>query len=999
MASLRRVVPIASAWSLLTVLQLTGLGQNPLSVSKPEADNSVKAELASFAVDKQLQVNLFADESMGIANPVCMRWDGRGRLWVLCTWAYPQLKPGEKPNDKLLILEDTNDDAKADKISTYIDGLNMPTGFALGHGGAYIGNGRELLHVRDTSGDGKADERVVLFSGFGTGDTHQTINSFEWSPGGELFFSQGLHCFSRVQTPWGIRKLDEHGSWRLRPLRRQLHPHRRTSGGGNPWGFAFGNWGEPFIKSNGPGVSELLPGMIASEKIVGDYWGGAVQIGATKIKSMIIEIVDTPVLPKNFQGDFLIAGYFARNIARLRPTVDGAGHKLQTLAPILTSTHNAFRPVDLNTGPDGALYIADWFNPIIGHYQASLRHPDRDKINGRIWRITTKGQRLLKPAALGKMNAAQLCNQLASPLRRTRKQAKLRLMDLPKDKAIAATQQWVDSINPADPALEPKLFEAIGVFESHEVVDRPLLERLLASKDYRARAYATRVIGRWHDRLKNPLALLRHSATDEHLRVRLEAIVAASDVREAESISIAAQAAYGSADRFITFAFKKAVHSLASEWKPALLTGKLDFAKPEHLFSVVRESGGNEVASVVRQKLADPGLSNARKLILAELLAQIGNSADAGLALKSAPINPSILHALVNAARERDLKAPANAAELLNVPLKTTATRAGAVQLIGAWKINAHAETILAFAASQTEPLAVRVAAAVALGELNIAQAGEMLTSLVTGNGAADLRVGALGSLAKLDVVRAAQLTARLSGRVKPDELGPLLAMLLQRNVGADAMADALGHTEVSADTAKLILRWLNEAGREEPKLNLVLNKLIGVQSVAPIYSADYVGALAKEALAKGDALNGKKIFQLPLASCTACHAVDDVRGAVTSVKGPNLSAVAAGLPIDLLVESVLWPARQIKEGYAATTVITKDGRVLSGFAHSEDKTVLRVRDLATGKTASVQTSNIEQRTRNGTVMPSGLTASLTRAELLDLIKYLSTLKTTGELK
>jgi putative heme-binding domain-containing protein len=984
---------------LFTVLQPAGLGQNSLSVSKPEANNSVKAELASFAVDKQLQVNLFADESMGIANPVCMRWDARGRLWVLCTWAYPQLKPGAKPNDKLLILEDTNGDAKADKIFTYIDGLNMPTGFALGHGGAYIGNGRELLHVRDTTGDGKADKRVVLFSGFGTGDTHQTINSFAWSPGGELFFSQGLHCFSRVQTPWGIRKLDEHGSWRLRPLRRQLHAHRRTSGGGNPWGFAFGDWGEPFIKSNGPGVSELLPGMVASEQIVGDYWGGAVQIGATKIKSMIIEIVDTPVLPKDFQGDFLIAGYFARNIARLRPTVNGAGHKLQTLAPILTSTHNAFRPVDLNTGPDGALYVADWFNPIIGHYQASLRHPDRDKKHGRIWRITTKGQPLLKPPALAKMNAAQLCNQLPAPLRRTRKLAKLRLMDLPKAKAIAATQQWVDALKPTDPALEAKLFEAIGVFESHEVVDRPLLERLLASKDYRARAYATRVVGRWHDRLKNPLALLRRSATDEHSRVRLEAIVAASDVREAESIAIAAQAADGSADRFITFAFKNAVHALASEWKPALLAGKLDFAKPAHLLSVVREGGGNEVASVVRQKLADPVLSTARKLVLTELLAQIGNSADAALALELASIHPTILHALVNAARERNLQAPANAAELLNVPLKTTATRAGAVQLIGAWKLNAHAETIRALATGQTEPLAVRVAAAVALGQLNIPQAVETLAALVTLNGAADLRVAALGSLAKHDVARAAQLTARLSGQLKPDELGPVLAALLQRNAGADAMAGALGQAEVSADTAKLILRWLNAAGRVEQKLNLVLNKLIGVQSVAPVYSADFVGALAKEALARGDAVNGKKVFQLPLASCTACHAVDGVRGAVTSVKGPNLSAVAAGLPMDLLVESVLWPARQIKEGYAATTVITKDGRVLSGFAHSEDKTVLRVRDLATGKIASVQTANIKQRTRNGTVMPPGLTASLTRAELRDLIKYLYTLKTTGELK
>ena len=717
-------------------------------------------------------------------------------------------------------------------------------------------------------------------------------------------------------------------------------------------------------------------------------------IGGTKIKSMIIEIVDTPFLPKDMQGDFLIAGYFARNIARLRPAVNRAGHKLQTLAPILTSTHNAFRPVDLNTGPDGALYVADWFNPIIGHYQASLRPPLRYKNHGRIWRIIAKGAPLLKPPALAKMNAAQLCDQLAAPHRRTRQLAKLRLMDLPKAEAIAATQKWVDALKPADPALEAKLFEAIGVFESHEVINRPLLEHLLAAKDYRARAYATRVVGRWHDRLKNPLALLRRSAKDEHPRVRLEAIVAASDVRTAESVAIAALAADGSADRFITYAFKKSVHALGSEWKPALLAGKLDFAKPAHLVNVVREGGGNEVASVVRQQLADPGLTPTRKLMLAELLAHIGNSADAAQALKLAATHPPVLRALVNAANERNLIAPSDAANLLNVSLQKTGARVETIRLIGAWKLNAHAETVRALVTGQTEPFAVRVAAAEALGRLNSPKAAETLAALVTANTASDLRAAALGSLAKHDVGRAAQLTVGMLNKVKQNELGSLLAALLQRTAGADALTAELGQAKVSLDTAKLMIRWLNAAGRVEPKLNAALNKLIGVQSATPVYSAAFVTTLAREALAKGDAANGKKVFQLPLISCTACHAVDGVLGAVTSVKGPNLSAVAAGLPVDLLVESVLWPARQIKEGYASTTVITKDGRVLSGFAHSEDKTVLRVRDLATGKIATVQTANIKQRFRNGTVMPPDLTASLTRAELRDLIKYLATLKT-----
>ncbi|MFP6872658.1 MAG: c-type cytochrome [Verrucomicrobiales bacterium] len=996
-----RLTPIIRLGQFLAALLATGIsthGQNPLSVSPPEKDNSVKAQLASFSLDERLQVNLFADESMGIANPICFRWDARGRLWVLCTWAYPQLKPDIKPDDKLVILEDTNSDGRADKISTFADGLNMPTGFALGHGGAYIGNGRDLIHVRDTTGDGKADKREVIFTGFGTGDTHQNINSFAWTPGGELLFCQGLHCFSRVETPWGIRRLDEHGSWRLRPLRRQLHSYRRTSGGGNPWGYAFGNWGEPFIKSNGGGVSELLPSMVHTDHIGGGYWGGAMQIGATKIKSMVINIVDSPHLPKDLQGDFLIAGYFARNIARLRPTTDGAGHKLQTLEPLLTSSHNAFRPVDLNIGPDGALYIADWFNPIIGHYQASLRHPNRDKDHGRIWRISAKDRPLLKPPALADMNAMQLCQELAQPLRRTRQLAKLRLMDLPKSEAIAAIGKWIDGCKPDDPELEHKLFEAIGVFESHEVVNRTLLERLLVAKDHRARAYATRVVARWHHRLEDPLALLKQSAIDEHPRVRLEAIVAASDIREAGSIVIAAQAADGPKDRFIDFAFTQAVHALAVHWKPALLTGHLQFNQSSHLVRVVGTIGGNEVAGVIRQKLADKNLEPEETTILIALLAGIGNSADAGLTLKIGADKPEVLRALADSARERNLKAPADAAQLIDPALgsQDNAIRIEAIRLSGLWALNEHGAAISAMATDRTGSLPLRLAATEALGPMNDPAIIKILVSLTTLDTPPVIRAAAMGSLATRDVTRAAALTAVLLTKVEVKELGPLLAALLQRSRGADELAGALAAKTIPADTAKLIRRWLNSIGRNEPKLAEVLNGIIGLRGTTPAYNPDYVAALAREALGEGDATNGRKIFQLPIISCTACHAVDGIEGSVTALKGPNLTALAAGLPLDIIIESVLWPERQIKEGYEATTVMTKDGRVLSGFAHSEDKTVLRIRDLTTGKIATLQIGDIKQRSKGGTVMPPQLTASLTRGELRDLIKYLSTLKTLG---
>ena len=506
-----------------------------MSVLKPEADNSVAAELKSFTLADGYEVNLFADETDGIANPVCTSWDPAGRLWVLCTWAYPQLEPAENPDDKLLILTDTDGDGRVDKTTVFADGLNMPMGFAIGHGGAYIAQGNDLLHFQDSNGDDQADSHRVLLTGFGTGDTHQNINSLTWSPGGELLFCQGLHAFSRVETPWGVKRLDEHGTWRLRPSRLQLHPFPRT-GGSNPWGIAFGNWGEPFSKSNGTDIFDLLPTLVSRDTAAGRS-GREMSIGNTRIKSMIIEFADSPHLPEDIQDEMLIAGYFARDINRFEWEPDGAGHRLDLQPNLMASSHSAFRPVDIRIGPDGAIYIADWFNPIIGHYQASLRHPDRDKTHGRIWRVTAKDRPLAKAPDMSRMSVDELCEQLKSEWRYVRYQSKRRLADIPKEECIPAIQKWVDALDQGDTKLERHLFEAIGVFESHEVVNRPLLERLLAAKDSRARAYATRVAGRWHDRLEAPLDLLNRSVVDESARVRLEAVVACSYLDSAESMA------------------------------------------------------------------------------------------------------------------------------------------------------------------------------------------------------------------------------------------------------------------------------------------------------------------------------------------------------------------------------------------------------------------------------------------------------------------------------
>ncbi|MEK6248639.1 MAG: hypothetical protein N2C12_10700, partial [Planctomycetales bacterium] len=398
------------------------------------------------------------------------------------------------------------------------------TGFALVDGGAYVGHGSELLLLKDTDDDGRADSREVIFTGFGTGDTHQNINSLTWSPGGELLFCQGLHTFSRVETPWGIERLEEHGVWRLRPQRRQLHAFYGGCGA-NPWGIAFGNWGQPFIKGNGPAVAEALAGMVHTGR-----WQKAMTIGHTQVRGMMIAFADSPHLPEDIREDLVIAGYYGRLVHRMGVVPDGSGHRGITKPPLLTSSHNGFRPVDICLGPDGAIYVADWYNPIIGHYQASLRHPNRDKTHGRIWRITAKDRPLDTPPALAEMDAAQLCKQLQSKVLWVRQQAKWRLMQLPADEVIKALNTWLAGLDTSNPDYEHYLYEAIGLFEAHEIVNQPLLERLLKSKDHRARAYAMRVAGRWHDRLESPLEYLKRGVEDKHPRVQLEAIVACSEV-------------------------------------------------------------------------------------------------------------------------------------------------------------------------------------------------------------------------------------------------------------------------------------------------------------------------------------------------------------------------------------------------------------------------------------------------------------------------------------
>ncbi len=609
----------------------------------------LRAEAASdFQIADGFEISLFASETNGVIKPIQMRFDYRGRLWVIGSTVYPQIEPGQIPDDKVLILEDTDRDGRCDKTTVFARGLMIPTGIEVVKDGAYVGHGTELLLLKDTDGDGKADERKVVLRGFGTGDNHQNINSFLWGPGGELWMSQGLHIHSNVETPWGVMRLEKAGLWRLWPKRLKLEGfYGAEHEPQNPWGFVFTDWGEPIVLAgNNSSAIYPVPGLVSRRKVEAPalIWRNG---NGRKVSGG--DIVGTAHFPDVWQGKLILGGYINNAVWGLSIIEDGGGFALEDFKPLITTTNRTFRPVDAKFGPDGALYICDWYNPIIGHYQASFRHPDRDKTHGRIWRVTAKGRSLTKPPDF---SGADLVKHLDSADRWTRQFAKRALAELP------VQRQQLES------ELAHKEF--LGVLQSHEIVAPELVERLARAKNPGARAYAAGVIGSWADRLTNALALLRPLASDPHPRVRLQAVVASTYIESADAIEIVGIASEQPTDRFVEYALNQAVFALKPYWLPTLKPGP-------YLRMVVQRDRTRDTLGPLR--------AMPRESAVIELLAELGDADDLNGLLKLGTADA--FRALAQTARARTARPSGDIAAALRPHLKDT----NALALAGIWKV------------------------------------------------------------------------------------------------------------------------------------------------------------------------------------------------------------------------------------------------------------------------------------------------------------------------
>jgi len=546
--------------------QLTG--QHAPSTSPALApDESQK----KFVVPEGFEVRLFAAEP-DVINPVAMTWDERGRLWVLELYEYPLGAPaGQKGRDRIKILEDTDGDGRADKVTIFADGLNLATGLALGNGGVYVGQAPDLLFLRDTNHDDHADTREVLLTGFGLNDRHELLNGFTWGPDGWLYMTHGVFNKSVVKIPEATTPGIEMSAAvaRFDPRTRKFEIF--ADGTSNPWGVDFDRYGNAFVSAcvidhlfhmtpggiyqrqggtpANPYSYELLPSIVDHKHYMAAYCGICIYQGNN--------------FPAEYQGHVFMGNIHQNAINHDRLIPNGSSFKAVAEKDFLTTSDGWFRPISEQVGPDGALWIADWYDkyPCYQNAQADPEGVDRER--GRIWRVVyvgnEKGKKIpTRPDLkmdMSKLGPTQLADLLEHSNIWHRRTAQKVLIDFFRSRVPKANADYYG--DPTPDAVRLTLFSILNqrgwfdkVFRQQPPHTRlaalwglnnlfslngETLQQLSTDQEPSIRVWIARIIGEGRKVSRDNLSILEKLANDSDPSVRL---AVATAIRQLVSSSL-----------------------------------------------------------------------------------------------------------------------------------------------------------------------------------------------------------------------------------------------------------------------------------------------------------------------------------------------------------------------------------------------------------------------------------------------------------------------------
>ena len=490
-------------------------------IGAPEPKKGAKAspltpeeERATFTLPPGFEMELVVSEEMekGFGKFVAVDWDLQGRLWTMTALEYP-VDANESPavakelyasraKDKVLVYDrdPKSPTGYASKARVFADGLAIPLGILPYKNGVYVQHGTEIVFLSDTDGDGKADKREVMLSGFGVQDSHLFPHQFTRAPGNWIWFAQGAFNYGKVKTTTG--KEQQFDQTRMAKFRYDGSDFDVTSQGPcNIWGLVLDGNGQAWIQeANDFGYPMMpfheyanYPGCSGSQwkSYAPEFPGTATEfaMGGTGLSGLALS--EKSQWPSPYAGQFYLANPITRKIQAIQVTPDGPRFRYQKLPDFVLSSDEWFRPVALRTGPDGCLYIVDWYNKIISHNEVPRNHPERDKKRGRIWRVKHTGTKPFDVPDFNQLSGDELVAKLGGPALQQSHMAWQAITDremkelAPKLKTIVGDKTQTTA----------KRIASLWALEGLKETDAITLTALLSDTDRNIRREAVRAIG------------------------------------------------------------------------------------------------------------------------------------------------------------------------------------------------------------------------------------------------------------------------------------------------------------------------------------------------------------------------------------------------------------------------------------------------------------------------------------------------------------------------
>jgi putative membrane-bound dehydrogenase-like protein len=949
-----------------------------------------------FEAPPGFEVRLFAAEPE-VVNPVAMTWDDRGRLWVVELYEYPLGAPkGEKPRDRIKILEDVDADGRADKVTVFADGLNLATGILLGGGGVYVGQAPDLLFLEDLDGDDREDRRTVLKTGFGLHDRHELLNGFIWGPDGYLYMTHGVFTFSKVKDPGAP---DDDGV-QMNAAVARFHPRSRkfevfADGTSNPWGTAFDRAGNFFVSACViDHFYHMAPGGIYERQ------GGTPENGHAY--GLLPSIVDHKHKMAAYAGVEIYQGdqFPGDNVgtALMGNIHDNAIHQ-DTLAPLGSSFRASFRrdlvrandgwfmPVSVQTGPDGAVWIMDWYDKYPCYQNANADPGGVDREHGRIWRVVHVGDRPGAPVPsrpsremnLGKLPSRDLV-QVLGEANSWRRRVAQRILTERRDPAVVAPLRSVLRSSGTRDARLAALW-TLHAAGQLELLD---LQSLVRDAEPSLRAWAARLIGERGDPSPESMEVLAALASDGDATVRLGVAVALRQfVSGALTVDRPVPASRAGAE--VGPAFGSLVQASAKDADATLA----------FLIWMVAEPLVATDSAIALEWLTHNGpgalplsAELTRKAVRRLCDTLQGDRVDAaldfivGMAAQSPPLARAALDGLIEGQQGRATPpSEPPAGRLAKLVEQKDAGIAERAQRIGTLWGDAEAVRrvhLRILDASLGDPERSQAIQAVRQNKTEATR--DALLQVVRSPATDGLRVEAIRALGEIGGEAIAEELIRAWKELGPGARRAAAETMILRGKWKVQFVEAVDRKQIAAgDVPVAVVRALSKEPEQAARERVA--RAFGAFRESDADKLKLIAA-KRQMVIQGEP-DLKAGHEVARKTCFVCH---KLHGEGADV-GPELTGVGRS-SLDALLANVIDPNQIIGRGYENVEIETRDGRSLGGRV--VENTDVRVRLLSSGPKEEVvaKADIVSMRVSEISVMPEGL-EQMADADFRDLIWFI----------